>query len=119
MSRGATIAIAAAWGLVVAVLLYGAVRAIQYFVFPEPNPATVVWTAHSGYFWRIWIVAFAGGIASWMAGVIVVQTASGRIERYDVLGWVVAGAMVLTMVLMYNVNTMIHKPRPESLPSRS
>jgi len=62
---------------------------------------------------------FAGGIASWMAGVIVVQTASGRIERYDVLGWVVAGAMVLTMVLMYNVNTMIHKPRPESLPSRS
>ncbi len=62
---------------------------------------------------------FAGGIASWMAGVIVVQTASGRIERYDVLGWVVAGAMVLTMVLMYNVNTMIHRPRPESLPSGS
>ena len=62
---------------------------------------------------------FAGGIASWMAGVIVVQTTSGRIERYDVLGWVVAGAMILTMVLMYNVNTMIHKPRPESLPSRS
>jgi len=62
---------------------------------------------------------FAGGIASWMAGVIVVQTTSGRIERYDVLGWVVAGAMILTMVLMYNVNTMIHKPRLESLPSRS
>jgi predicted MFS family arabinose efflux permease len=62
---------------------------------------------------------FAGGIASWMAGVIVVQTTSGRMERYDVLGWVVAGAMLLTMALMYNVNKLIHQPRPESLPASS
>ncbi|HEX3772497.1 MAG TPA: hypothetical protein VHV30_16580 [Polyangiaceae bacterium] len=57
-------AIALAWGLVVAVSGYAIVRAIQHVVYPEPNPATLVWSAHSGFFWRVWTVAYAGGIAS-------------------------------------------------------
>lgn len=53
----------------------------------------------------------AGGVAAWVAGLIVVQTPGGFIEHYDVLGWVVIGAMLLTMVLMYNVNTLVHRPK--------
>ena len=93
MSRGVNIAIAAAWGLVVAVLLYGAVRTIQYFVFPEPNPATVVWTAHAGYFWRIWIVSFAGGIAAF-AAYLLAQRDPGRVARALVPGVAIATIVV-------------------------
>ncbi|MEN9355659.1 MAG: hypothetical protein RL318_2984 [Fibrobacterota bacterium] len=54
---------------------------------------------------------FAGGVSAWVAGLIVVQTSTGRIEHYDTLGWVVVGAMLLTMALMYNVNKLVHQPR--------
>ena len=70
MTRARPVMIAFAWGLVVMVGLYGAVRAIQYLLFPEPNPALIVWSAHAGYFWRIWIVAYAGGMAAFVAYVL-------------------------------------------------
>jgi hypothetical protein len=66
-----------AWGLLVAVGAYAVVRAIQFFVYPDPNPATLVWSAHAGYFWRAWTVGYAGGIATFIAFPIV----RGRIER--------------------------------------
>ena len=50
---------------------------------------------------------FAGGIASALAGLIVVQTASGRIDRYGLLGWVVVAAMAITLVLMYSVHKIV------------
>ena len=50
---------------------------------------------------------FSGGIAANVAGLIVVQSASGHIEHYDVLGWVVAAAMALTILLMANVNRIV------------
>jgi hypothetical protein len=56
-----------AWGLVVAVGAYAIVRAVQFFLYPDPNPATLVWSAHAGYFWRAWTVAYAGGIAAFVA----------------------------------------------------
>jgi len=56
-----------AWGLVVAVAAYAIVRGIQFFVYPDPNPATLVWSAHAGYFWRMWTVAYGGGIAAFVA----------------------------------------------------
>jgi predicted MFS family arabinose efflux permease len=50
---------------------------------------------------------FAGGIASSVAGLIVTQSATGRIEHYPRLGWVVAGATLLTILLMYRVHRMV------------
>ncbi|MCD6023117.1 MAG: arabinose efflux permease family protein [Fibrobacteria bacterium] len=47
---------------------------------------------------------FAGGIAAGLAGLIAVQGADGRLERYDVLGYVVIGAMAITAVLMYGIH---------------
>ncbi|HEV2695276.1 MAG TPA: MFS transporter [Verrucomicrobiae bacterium] len=46
---------------------------------------------------------FAGGMASGLAGLIVVQTSSGRLERYDLLGYIVAAAMLVTIGLMYSI----------------
>ena len=40
----------------------------------------------------------AGGIASGVAGLIVVQSPSGKLERYGLLGWVVASVMALTVL---------------------
>jgi hypothetical protein len=62
----ATAAVSIAWGLVVSVGGYAVVRAIQHFVFTEPNPATLVWSAHAGFFWRAWTVAYAGGMAAFV-----------------------------------------------------
>lgn len=60
-------AVSLAWGLVVAVAAYALVRAIQYVLLPDPNPAAVVWSAHAGYFWRVLTVSYAGGMASFVA----------------------------------------------------
>ena len=51
---------------------------------------------------------FAGGVSSFCAGLIVVQTSSGRLEHYHVLGAVVASAMLLTLAMMWNVNRLVH-----------
>jgi hypothetical protein len=62
---------AIAWGIVIAVASYAVVRAIAFFVYPEPNPAGLVWSTHSGYFWRIWTVGYAGGIGSFVAYLLI------------------------------------------------
>lgn len=64
-------AIAACWGFVVSVGSYAVVRAIQFFLYPDPNPATLVWSAHAGFFWRCWTCAYAGGIASFIAFLVI------------------------------------------------
>ncbi len=52
---------------------------------------------------------FAGAVSSSISGLLVVQSASGRIENYHVLGWVVIGAMLLTLVQMRNVDRMVRR----------
>lgn len=51
----------------------------------------------------------AGGIASMLAGTIVYQTQNGYIENYDILGYVVSGATLITIGLMYMINRMVIK----------
>ena len=63
---GVTCALSAAWGLVVTVGAYAVVRAIQRIVYPDPNPAALVWSAHAGFFWRAWTVAYLGGVAAFV-----------------------------------------------------
>jgi len=52
---------------------------------------------------------FSGGVAAGLAGLIVVQSPGGRLEHYGLLGWVVAGVMSLTVVLMFNVHRMVRE----------
>jgi len=51
----------------------------------------------------------SGGVASIIAGLIVVQTSSGKLERYDTLGYVVIGSMVVTIIMLYYLNKRIQK----------
>jgi predicted MFS family arabinose efflux permease len=55
------------------------------------------------------IQQISGGLASALAGVIVVQTQSGKLERYDLLGDVVIVAMAITLGLMYSVHKLVQK----------
>jgi hypothetical protein len=59
--------LAAIAALVASTGLYAALRVLQFFVFPDPNPALVVWSAHAGYFWRVATVAYLGGMAGIVA----------------------------------------------------
>jgi predicted MFS family arabinose efflux permease len=49
----------------------------------------------------------AGGIASFLAGLLVHQGPTGRIEHYPRIGVAVSVATVLTMGLMYRVHRMV------------
>jgi predicted MFS family arabinose efflux permease len=61
---------------------------------------------------------FAGGIASSAAGLIVVQEADGRLLHYDVLGYVVVSAMLLTIVLMYPIHRAVARKMAEAAASK-
>ena len=52
---------------------------------------------------------FSGGVASAVAGLIVFQAPGGRIERYDILGFVVIGAISTTVALMYPIHRSIRE----------
>jgi predicted MFS family arabinose efflux permease len=49
----------------------------------------------------------AGGVGAAVAGLIVVQKQSGALERYDLLGYVVCGAMLVVVVMMRSINRMV------------
>lgn len=53
------------------------------------------------------IQQISGGIASAVAGMIVVQTEGKAIENYNILGYVVIVSMIITLILMNNINTFI------------
>jgi predicted MFS family arabinose efflux permease len=49
----------------------------------------------------------SGGIASIIAGLIVIQTSSGKIIHYDTLGYIVAASMIVTIVMLRSINRFI------------
>ncbi|QHT65230.1 MFS transporter [Rhodocytophaga rosea] len=56
----------------------------------------------------------SGGIGSAVAGLIVIQQGNTPIENYDKLGYVVIGAILIVMVLMYFVNRMVMSRQEEA-----
>ena len=53
------------------------------------------------------IQQISGGIASAVAGLIVVQTESGKLENYPALGYIVVAAMMITVGMMYMLNQLV------------
>jgi len=53
------------------------------------------------------IQQFSGGLASALAGLIVIQNADGSLAHFDRLGYVVIGASLLTLGLMYLIHEKI------------
>jgi predicted MFS family arabinose efflux permease len=60
------------------------------------------------------IQQISGGFASILAGLIVAEESTGVLRHFDILGYVVVGAMAITVVMMY----FIHRTIPET-PSAS
>lgn len=53
------------------------------------------------------IQQISGGIASLVAGLIVVKAPSGKLERYDILGYTVIGSMLVAIYLLKWVDTYV------------
>jgi predicted MFS family arabinose efflux permease len=53
------------------------------------------------------IQQFSGGVASLAAGLIVTQGPDGHLFHFDVIGYVVSAAIVITMLMMYRINRTI------------
>jgi predicted MFS family arabinose efflux permease len=49
----------------------------------------------------------SGGIASIIAGLIVVQTASGKLSHYDTIGYIVSASIVVTIFMMRSINKYV------------
>jgi hypothetical protein len=77
-----------------AVALYGVLRCVQSVLFNEPNPATVIWSAHAGYLWRSWTVSYAGVMAGFLA-FAAAKKHDLQVARALLWGLYVAGALIL------------------------
>lgn len=53
------------------------------------------------------IQQISGGIAAYAAGLIVFKQPNGNLDHYDRLGYVVNGAMIITLVMMFFINRMV------------
>jgi len=60
------------------------------------------------------IQQIAGGIASWAAGLIVIQSKEGPLRHYDILGYVVIGTMCITVIMMYFLNSYVKQKTSKS-----
>jgi hypothetical protein len=64
--------------------LYGLLRVAQSLIFSEPDPAMVIWSEHSGFFWRVWIVLYVGGMSAfvtWLASARHAQRIASILTR--------------------------------------
>lgn len=58
----------------------------------------------------------AGGIGSSLAGHVVYQSATGRLENYPRLGLIVGGTMLLSAIMLYQVHRMVKDHPPAVTP---
>jgi predicted MFS family arabinose efflux permease len=74
--------------------------------------------AHRGSFMSVnsSLQQAAGGVGAAVAGLIVVQTPSGALAHYDILGYVVVGAMSVVVIMLRGIDRMVaERPRPVRL----
>jgi hypothetical protein len=76
---------ALAVGFCVAALAYSASRALQVWLFVEPDPRTVIAPARIAFFWRAWIALYAGLLAMLGAAALRPETIDARIGQLVML----------------------------------
>lgn len=79
---------------------------------PEPQDRGAFMSINSS------VQQISGGVAAAIAGMIVVQTPSGKLEHYNTLGYVVIGTMVFTVIMMYFINKYVQAHRSGQLPPK-
>lgn len=89
----ARVSLAAVAGMIGAIVVYAAIRVVQRLVLAEPDPSLVFLSEHSGYFWRAWTAAYAGGTFAFVAWLAAGRSPHGTarfLERAAVFAFVVA-----------------------------
>jgi predicted MFS family arabinose efflux permease len=56
------------------------------------------------------IQQISGGIAAVLGGLIVTESGNGALQHYDVLGYVLVGSTLITLVMMYLISRRIAAP---------
>ena len=79
-------------GMCAAALAYSTSRAVQVWLFSEPDPRTVIMPTRIAFFWRSWIALYAGVLATLGAAALY-----GRAP--DLVDRRLADVMMLTAVL--------------------
>jgi hypothetical protein len=90
----ARLALALQGACVAAVGLYAVLRIVQALLYKEPNPATVIWSAHAGYFWRAWTVSYAGAMVGF-ATFAAAKRHEGAVCRALLWGLSVAAGLIV------------------------
>ncbi len=93
------VCLGSAWALVSATFFYALLRGIQAWLFPEANPASVIWSAHAGYFWRIWIVIYGSGVVGFLAFYFA-KTESEKLTKWLKNGVIVAAVALGLQALL-------------------
>ena len=98
------------WGcMILNVLLFAGINARMISAsaltsaIPQPRDRGAFMSINSS------IQQISGGVATFVAGLIVVQTPSGFLARYDVLGYTVIGTMVVAVGLIYWLDRHLKK----------
>jgi hypothetical protein len=76
---------ALAVGACFAALAYSGSRAIQVWLFTEPDPRTVIAPDRIAFFWRSWIALYAGTLATIGAAALKPATIDARIGQVVVV----------------------------------
>lgn len=91
MRRRERLLVALALASAVAVIAYAAVRVIEQVFFPEPNPATLIWSERSGFLWRALVALYSGGMGGF-GGYALASIAPRASARW--LGLAMGGAAI-------------------------
>jgi hypothetical protein len=59
-----TVLVSLAIGACAAALAYSTSRAIQVWLFADPDPRTIIAPSRIAFFWRTWIALYAGTLAA-------------------------------------------------------
>ena len=95
------------WVIAINVLLFVGVTSrmisASALISGVPDPA------HRGSFMSVnaSVQQAAGGVGAAVAGLIVVQTPSGSLAHYDLLGYVVVAAMLIVVVMLRPIDRMV------------
>jgi predicted MFS family arabinose efflux permease len=78
---------------------------------PEPKDRGAFMSINSS------VQQISGGIATTLAGMVVVQNESGKLFNYDILGFIVTGATVITIMMFYRIHLIVKRQQQKTVPA--
>lgn len=76
-----------------AVIGYALIRVAERSLFPEPNPAVVIWSERSGYVWRIALSLYIGGMGGFGGYALALRSLETAAR------WLARGALLAALLI--------------------